>query len=132
MFREEDLQPTGLSVLNMNGKIVPASLLMNGGRESGDADRQCSTDRSISATPSQNGDDHHQVRFLGVSGINRCSRVVGCCVCTVVRALASYVCIERNNGKRKAIERNAKGSGPITKSLNRISLKTTTANRVLR
>ncbi|KAK6741442.1 hypothetical protein RB195_009350 [Necator americanus] len=65
MFREEDVQMSSLPVITtagFNGLINPASIL-NGARESndaGDTDRQCSTDRSISATPSQSGDDQHQ------------------------------------------------------------------------
>ncbi|XGW18625.1 hypothetical protein V3C99_002885, partial [Haemonchus contortus] len=63
MFREEDVQMSSLPLMaGFNGLLNPASIL-NGGRESNDAadtDRQCSTDRSISATPSQSGDDQHQ------------------------------------------------------------------------
>ncbi|KJH45798.1 hypothetical protein DICVIV_08152 [Dictyocaulus viviparus] len=63
MFREEDVQMSSLPVIaGFNGLENPASIL-NGGRESndaGDTDRQCSTDRSISGTPSQSGDDQHQ------------------------------------------------------------------------
>lgn len=65
MFREEDVQmPAGLLMMagGINGLLNAASIL-NGARESndaGDTDRQCSTDRSISATPSQSGDDQHQ------------------------------------------------------------------------
>ncbi|KAJ1350714.1 hypothetical protein KIN20_006581 [Parelaphostrongylus tenuis] len=63
MFREEDVQMSSLPVIaGFNGLGNPASIL-NGGRESndaGDTDRQCSTDRSISATSSQSGDDQHQ------------------------------------------------------------------------
>ncbi|CAJ0598209.1 unnamed protein product [Cylicocyclus nassatus] len=66
MFREEDVQMSSLPVINasgFNGLMVSPASILNGARESndaGDTDRQCSTDRSISATPSQSGDDQHQ------------------------------------------------------------------------
>ena len=62
MFREEDVQMS--SIPGFNGLVMNPASILNGARESndaGDTDRQCSTDRSISATPSQSGDDQHQV-----------------------------------------------------------------------